>query len=363
MNGMAFQAMNLPRDSENRRGTVPASQCHVWGPGGVADIALACNDVLGWLNKETHDSKAHDIKSEGISMPKHLFDSAPQPARHEKELIAQVAATKSQPVRPGEYSFEVMSTCAALFEALRGVFFSDPRVEVLEVSAEAMTCSVVICEDLAAIDVQARICHGDDGAARVVLSHRSWRDVVLFRKIADSVRVAVKALPAARGAAPGLGADQDLSEFGELGDEEEVDWLEVISPLLDQVCGQSDRRREASARELALLLQANPKCRLQLAEVIVNRPEVLESLFVKSMSGCAVSALATMHCAATMLLLASAAQAMHSETAQKLRSMTAGILLAGTPKLVERDLAQALQNLSTKRASMAGALQPVLCQC
>lgn len=331
-------------DSRTRSG-VCATRTGVLQPGRAADLELAYNDVLGWLN----------ICEHSLLPPKGIFNSV-EPMKScpaaEEALAGEVVFGK--PEVAGEYAIEVCSSSSDLFNRLRRIFESERMVEVLQVNTEAMTCSVVFCEELTAVDVQSRICcAGENGPAKVVLSHLSKRDVVRFRRCVERIQKALLLEPGAiidsNVAKPRSAIDvgfNDASFFGGFDDfdSDDVDWTAELNPLLDQACSANEVVREDVAQQLALMLRANPQSRLCLADLVAQRPEVLDSLFSKSM-GNTVIALSTMHCAATMLLLASTAETMSVETAHKLRSITASILLVGTAKIVEQDLAQVLQNL------------------
>mmetsp|Transcript_1181 Transcript_1181/g.2937 ORF Transcript_1181/g.2937 Transcript_1181/m.2937 type:complete len:368 (-) Transcript_1181:196-1299(-) len=351
-----FLRASTGEDGGSRSGALPVHQ-QTW-PGDAGDLSMAYTGVLGWLNMCVSEKPE-------LMLSKEMGGVVSEPARQKQEEVVN-KVVESPAVRPGEYSFEVKSSGRDLFSSLRDVFSSNPCVEVLEVNTEAMTLSVIFCEDLAATDLQARVCQGERGASTLVLSHCSRRDVVRFRRcvgaVAEALQLQVAAPPpgapevvlgGGAGPLPALGLDDGLEsffedEFEEEADAEEVDWPEVLTPLLNQACAASASRREDSAQQLALLLRANPACRRSFAELLVHRPEVVDSLFLKPMQSlgqCALTALATLHCSASMLLLASTAEAMGAETVYKLRSMTAGVLLAGTAKTVERDLTQVLQNL------------------
>jgi len=235
----------------------------------------------------------------------------------------------------------------ALFLALESVLSAEGQGVVTHLSKGGSYLKAYAVEDCHLVDVEVQVLQFDNAISKALFCQPARTDMVrlsrVFQRTVASLRFKGFCLISPQDLAgqdpfvvDSLGDFDD--DFNEASGDDDYQWALALLPLIEQAQSTSMQRKWEAAVLLAETAQACPGCRVCLAGILIDKPEIFE--FLLSMD----APLPIQFAAAKMLAYTSLCAELPALVKQACRSAVGARLLSASSALVRGALLQATHN-------------------
>jgi len=240
---------------------------------------------------------------------------------------------------------------AGLFLALRSVLSAEGEGEVTYMNEDRSHLKAYAVDGCHLVDVEVQVLQVDNVVSKAVFSHPSRTDTVrlsrVFQRVVDSLRLKGFCIHSpqdelVQGPFVVDSLDDFLddfeNDFAETSGDDDHDWAAELAPLIGQAQSTNLERRLEAIVLLAETAQASPACRVGLAGILTDKPEILDLLLSVE------APLTIQFAAAKMLAYIGLCVDLPAVASQACSSTLGARLLKGASTLVRAALLQAIHN-------------------